>query len=297
MEQDYSFLLPQDKVTGPDKDGIKKTVECYFNDAGQKVKKTTTTRVTKLGNTRISKTGIERRKSWVKFGDAVHDNAGDNLAVVSREVIAFERPNAPEKLDSQGRRIESQNNQIKTMAKDLSDIRGELNVLTTAFKELYLAGASKDMFFQETSDDVQEEQQQQQQHQHNLNNLWQSLWQSSMQTPPGVQNEQVSQSSQGQATRQQQSVLRQQRQQGQATRQPTQLDSMGQQADLNELFSPFGSVSRVYVVMDHKTGMGRGFGFVNFVRREAGERAIAKLNGYGYDNLILRVEWAAPRAN
>ncbi|GJS67896.1 hypothetical protein Tco_0682461 [Tanacetum coccineum] len=113
-----------------------------------------------------------------------------------------------EKLDSQGRRIESQNNQIKTMAKDLSDIRGELNVLTTAFKELYLAGASKDMFFQETSDDVQNER---------------------------VQNEQVSQSSQGQATRQQQSVLRQQRQQGQATRQPTQLDSMGQQVNATNM--------------------------------------------------------------
>ncbi|GJW58937.1 eukaryotic translation initiation factor 3 subunit G-like protein [Tanacetum coccineum] len=98
-DTDYSFLLPQDKVTGPDKDGIKKTVECYFNDAGQTVKKTTTTRVTKLGNTRISKTGIERRKSWVKFGDAVHDNAGDNLTVVSREVIAFERPNAPVIMD------------------------------------------------------------------------------------------------------------------------------------------------------------------------------------------------------
>ncbi|MFS8009144.1 putative transcription factor interactor and regulator CCHC(Zn) family [Helianthus anomalus] len=43
------------------------------------------------------------------------------------------------------------------------------------------------------------------------------------------------------------------------------------------------------------TGMSRGFGFVNFMRREDGERAIAKLNGYGYDNLILSVEWAAPR--
>lgn len=67
--------------------------------------------------------------------------------------------------------------------------------------------------------------------------------------------------------------------------------------DLLELFRPFGNVSRVYVAMDQKTGMSRGFGFVNFVRREEGERAIAKLNGYGYDNLILSVEWAAPRAN
>nr|GEX48375.1 hypothetical protein [Tanacetum cinerariifolium] len=135
-----------------------------------------------------------------------------------------------EKLDSQGRRIESQNNQIKTMAKDMCDIRGELNVLTTAFKELYVAGASKDMLFQETSEEVQ-------QHQHNLNNLWQSLWQSSMQTPPGVQNQnhQISQSSQGQATRQQQSLLRQQRQQGQATRRPTKLESMGQQVSATNM--------------------------------------------------------------
>ncbi|GKB90150.1 hypothetical protein Tco_0962422 [Tanacetum coccineum] len=117
--------------------------------------------------------------------------------------FARKRDRFVKKLDSQGRRIESQNNQIKTMAKDLSDIRGELKVLTTAFKELYVAGASKDMLFQETSEDVQDEQQQQQ-HQHNLNNLWQSLWQSSMQTPPGVQNQNQQVSSQGQATRQQQ---------------------------------------------------------------------------------------------
>jgi translation initiation factor 3 subunit G len=37
--------------------------------------------------------------------------------------------------------------------------------------------------------------------------------------------------------------------------------------------------------------------FVNFVHREDAEKAISKLNGYGYDNLILRVEWATPRPN
>ena len=40
---------------------------------------------------------------------------------------------------------------------------------------------------------------------------------------------------------------------------------------------------------------GRGFAFVNMVSREDGQRAIDKLDGYGYDSLILRVEWAAPR--
>lgn len=67
--------------------------------------------------------------------------------------------------------------------------------------------------------------------------------------------------------------------------------------DLHELFRTFGPVSRVYVAVDQKTGMSRGFGFVNFVNKEDAERAINKLNGYGYDNLILRVEWATPRSN
>ncbi|KAH6818437.1 hypothetical protein C2S51_002040 [Perilla frutescens var. frutescens] len=67
--------------------------------------------------------------------------------------------------------------------------------------------------------------------------------------------------------------------------------------DLLELFRPFGQDShfiRVYVPVDEKTGASRGVGFVSFVNREDGERAIDKLNGSTYDNLILRVEWAAP---
>ena len=77
----------------------------------------------------------------------------------------------------------------------------------------------------------------------------------------------------------------------------TNLSEDTREPDLLELFRPFGAVTRVYVAVDQKTGMSRGFGFVNFVSREDAQRAINKLNGYGYDNLILRVEWATPRAN
>lgn len=77
----------------------------------------------------------------------------------------------------------------------------------------------------------------------------------------------------------------------------TNLSEDTREADLHELFRTFGHVSRVYVALDQKTGMSRGFGFVNFMNREDAQKAIDKLNGYGYDNLILRVEWAAPRAN
>lgn len=67
------------------------------------------------------------------------------------------------------------------------------------------------------------------------------------------------------------------------------------EGDLQELFRPFGPVSRIFLAVDRATGENRGFAFVNYVHREDAERAIQLINGYGYDNLILRVEWAAPR--
>lgn len=58
------------------------------------------------------------------------------------------------------------------------------------------------------------------------------------------------------------------------------------EADLNELCRTFGPVTRTYVATDQRTGICRGFGFVNFLNREDAERAIRVLNGYGYDNLL-----------
>ncbi|KAI3925650.1 hypothetical protein MKW98_001504 [Papaver atlanticum] len=65
--------------------------------------------------------------------------------------------------------------------------------------------------------------------------------------------------------------------------------------DLRDLFGRVGSVSRARVIFDHKTNTSRGFGFVNFHLKEDSERAIEMLNGYGYGNLILKVEWAYPK--
>ncbi|KAL6203322.1 hypothetical protein ACLB2K_027022 [Fragaria x ananassa] len=70
----------------------------------------------------------------------------------------------------------------------------------------------------------------------------------------------------------------------------TNLSEDTREADLRELFEPFREVSRVYVALDKETQVSRGFGFVNFVRKEDGQKAMNKLNGYGYDNLILSVE-------
>lgn len=74
----------------------------------------------------------------------------------------------------------------------------------------------------------------------------------------------------------------------------TNLSDEAVENDLQELCRPFGPIQRVYLARDKQTSMSRGFAFVNYHRREDAIKAIEKLNGYGYDNLILRVEWAKP---
>jgi translation initiation factor 3 subunit G len=61
--------------------------------------------------------------------------------------------------------------------------------------------------------------------------------------------------------------------------------------DLNELIHRFGPTNRVFLKRD------KGYAFVNFVRREDAERALNTLNGYGYDSLILHVEWSNRNKN
>lgn len=68
------------------------------------------------------------------------------------------------------------------------------------------------------------------------------------------------------------------------------------EADLQELFQPFGRISRVYLAKDKETMQSRGFAFVSFVHREDAARAMDKLQGHGYDHLILKLEWARPSA-
>lgn len=89
--KDLDFLLPPRQVIGPDERGVKKVVEYKFDDEGNEVKKTTTTRVHKLAMTQSSRRAMERR-AWPKFGDAVHDDVGARLTMVSTEEIFLERP-------------------------------------------------------------------------------------------------------------------------------------------------------------------------------------------------------------
>jgi len=72
----------------------------------------------------------------------------------------------------------------------------------------------------------------------------------------------------------------------------TNISEDTQENDLRELFGVFGRVARVYVGRDRETGAGKGFAFVSFEDRANAQKAIDKVHGRGYDNLILSVQWS-----
>jgi len=75
----------------------------------------------------------------------------------------------------------------------------------------------------------------------------------------------------------------------------TNLSEDVREGDLQDLFSQCGRLQRVYLAKDMTTMQSRGFAFITYYTKEDAQRAIDKLNGHGYDNLILQVQFAKPR--
>uniref|UniRef100_A0A060TCY9 Eukaryotic translation initiation factor 3 subunit G n=1 Tax=Blastobotrys adeninivorans TaxID=409370 RepID=A0A060TCY9_BLAAD len=65
--------------------------------------------------------------------------------------------------------------------------------------------------------------------------------------------------------------------------------------ELRSLFNHFGRIARCYLVRDRETGRNRGFAFVSYENRSDAEIAQKRLDGYGLDNLIMRVEFSKKR--
>ncbi|CAH2079203.1 unnamed protein product [Thlaspi arvense] len=260
-DENLDFLLPAKQVIGPDENGNKTVIEYKFNDEGKTVKVTTRTRVHKgwAGDKPIT----VRRRTWAKFGDAVKDDASSvGYTTVSKECVFLERPQ-----DLSGTKPE------ETKAhSDLGKPGSVLMICRNCGKRGEHWTARCPMSNHSSTDQVEASTSAV------TNN-------SSSYVPPNMRGVSIAVSD-TRRRRNDENSLR-----------VTNLSEDTREPDLMDLFGTFGAVSRAYVVFDQNTGVSRGFGFVNFMSREDAQRAINNLDGYGYDNLILRVEWATPRSN
>ncbi len=65
-------------------------------------------------------------------------------------------------------------------------------------------------------------------------------------------------------------------------------------AALEALFAPFGTVESVNIVMDRETGQGKGFGFVQMASDQEAQAAMDALNGKEVEGRALKVAEANP---
>lgn len=68
-----------------------------------------------------------------------------------------------------------------------------------------------------------------------------------------------------------------------------------QQSDLQDVFSEYGTVSRISLPTDRETGRPRGFGFVEMASAANEAKAIEGLDGAEWMGRTLRVNEAKPR--
>ncbi|KAJ7548588.1 hypothetical protein O6H91_07G018200 [Diphasiastrum complanatum] len=272
-------VLPPTQVIGPDEKGIKIVIEWRKNDDGVKIKVTKTVRVKK--QVKKLSPAVLRRRQLKKFGDAVGQNSSDNLTVVSTEEIFLERARpagqtGSSKQDDKGSDLATLGNASLIVCRTCGK-KGDHWTSKCPFKEL---AASKGFALGEKPpmDDETPGLP--------LPGAGSGTANKGSYIPPSMRG--GSKADGGETMR---------RGRDDNSIRVTNLSEDTREQDLQELFRPFGPISRIYVAFDRETGLSRGFAFINFVNREDAVRAINKLDGYGYDNLILRVEWATPRAD
>lgn len=74
-----------------------------------------------------------------------------------------------------------------------------------------------------------------------------------------------------------------------------QVSEYAEEQELRDMFERWGRVTRVFLAKDRDTQRAKGFAFVSFADRTDAAKACEKMDGFGYNNLILRVEFAAKK--
>lgn len=266
--------LPPSSTTGPDAKGVVTKVEYYRNDKAEVMKKITKTRVVKIEK-KVYKLAQERRAGWKKYGEAATERATDSVTSQTPDEVQLER--IARQKQTQEEKSKAADFQTAMAGNDKTAIVGSLrDMLYKKRMERQLLAAKGLIAAPERPPDE------------DGGGLPQAGsgkpggW-----VPPSLRNRIGGEGGGG-------GEMMNKRRDENSVR-VSNLSEDVTEDDLAELFGPFGPIQRIFVAKDRETGESRGFAFINFIHREDANRAIAKLDGFGYDNLILSVSMAAPR--
>jgi len=267
--QDSSSSSSNKTQTSTDASGIRTVTDFYVNEKQQRVKVTRTIKMVKK-LTKVNKNVIERRK-WKKFGDCEGVPAGpeSNVTYKSTEIINM---NLKPKKQGEEEHVDEKDNVPLVVCRLCGETghwtlkcpkRSSIkpgNLDTEGFNEEKTTSSSSAASNGAAS----------------TTGKYVPIWKrggaqgGGGERQPGMGEDQ--------------STLR-----------VTNLSEDTTEQDLSDLFRRFGHTSRIYLAKDRMTNKSRGFAFINYTHREDAQAAIDKLNGHGYDHLILQVEWAKPR--
>ncbi|XP_005109948.2 eukaryotic translation initiation factor 3 subunit G [Aplysia californica] len=259
--------LPPPSEEFDEKKGVKTVTEYKHNDDGKLVK---VVRTFKIETMRLSKS-IARRKMWKKFGAAAPDPPGPNPSntIVSEEVFMQfvqnkEQP-AVEEEDPLAKLKNQKIVQCRICKGDHWTTKCPYKDTLQPLQEKLEEGTKKPEIAPPST------------------------------TPaPKTTGKYIPPVMREGANKGRGESMSTQRKDEAATIRVTNLSEDTRESDLQELFRPFGPISRIYLAKDKTTGQSKGFAFINFHRREDAARAISGVSGFGYDHLILNVEWAKP---
>ncbi|KAF7061138.1 hypothetical protein CFC21_067860 [Triticum aestivum] len=312
---ELNFLLLPRVVIGPNENGFKKTIEYHFDGEDNKVKVTTTSRIRKLALARLSKVVVERR-SHAKDGNG-GDDASERLIIVSTEEVLLEHPRAPATLHDESddanfvlwmsinfslnlsniNMFDFLNKIFTTIYTTNLTLHGDTNfVLWASGDPLALASKGGAVLMVCRTCGKKDDHSTSKCPYKDLAPPADTLDRPPRSTSDGPAASSGPAKSSYVAPRLRIGAFHTDAGHDMSAQEQRELRPCYQSVRGHPRTRPSRAIPRVwpgqrrvYVAVDLKTGSSRGFGFVNFVHREDAENAISKLNGYGYDNLILHV--------